>query len=697
MRLIGVLLRGLLWLVILGIPLAGVWLASSLAALLNGPVWLTALGGALLFPILPLSWDAFAAWRRRRRSSRDSSFLDDLSSKRRQSLSLSFLDRLMLRTLVLNVAFLGLLLSRSPATAASALTARGDWMLDSVEAPWAEDARRVIFAIADRTERLAEEENTWADEGGPPPPPPREESEEIEEGAGFRYTAPAPMLTPVIPDGATARITGTDLTVTDGVPLALRPGDYELIAMLADGRGISCPITAGWSGWAASEPTLGLVRGDPWYLGPEPCQQFQAPDPTWRPALHLVRHTTPSQQSESMPFHPVGGEQEWLALDEVLVGPEDISAVEIREPYVRLTLTERGSAALCAATDSPYLLRIAAVADSAVRYTAPVYEKLCRGTISLPMTAEVAQRSGQSQAEAVTDQQGGERSRWQHHDAPHPILQTIPELQARSIQSLGQYLKAQLPDPFERTRAVHDFVVTRTAYDTDSLLPGQRAPQDADTVFTRGKGVCAGYANLMVAIGTAADLEVVYLIGHSREHDGGVAGSMHAWNAMKLEGRWYLIDATWDAGSVGESGFEYGYKTDYLLTPPEYFRITHLPEEPAWQLASPPLSRGEFTRLPMMRPSFYAADLALIDIDRSQVTVSDSLTFQVQNPRSDSLMVSTEAEDGTRKRCGVQGGTVATVQCDFPGSGSYTVMLFHNDTPQGRHAFVGRILVNVPG
>ncbi|MFT5680186.1 MAG: hypothetical protein ACI8RZ_001092 [Myxococcota bacterium] len=706
MRVIGWMLRGLLWAVILGIPLAGIWLASSLAALLNGPVWLTALGGALLFPILPLTWDAFATWRKRKKKSRrrESSFLDDLSSKRR-TVSMGFIDRLMLRTLILNVAFLGLLLSNSPTTAASALTARGDWMLDGVEAPWVEDARSVIFAIADRTERLAEEENTWADDGQPPPPPPPPDVSGIEDGSGFgvgsgsesHEPAPTATLLPVMPDGATGRITGTELTVEDGVPLPLTPGDYEMIAMLADGRGIACPISVDWAGWSSAEPTLGLVRGDPWYLGPAPCEQFQSPNPTWRPALHLVLGTSSADRPGTVPFQPVGGEEEWLTLQDALLGPEGITDVQIREPYIRLTLTDEASAALCAATDTPYLRRLAAVADGEVRYTTPIYEKLCSGVVSLPMTAAVAQRSGHERAESVIDQQGGDHSRWKHHDAPHPILDTIPPQQARSIQGIGRHLKSQLSDPFERARAVHDFVATTVAYDTDSLLPGQRAPQDADTVFTTGEGVCAGYANLMVAIGAAADLDIVYLVGHSRDEEGGVAGSMHAWNAVKLEGKWYLIDATWDAGGVGADGFEYDYKTDYLLTPPQYFRITHLPEEPAWQLAAPALSRGEFTRLPMLRPSFFEADLSLIGIERSQVTVDDTLNFQIDNPRSKHFLVDIETEDGTRSKCSVGGGKPARVRCDFPHAGSYTVLLFHNDTKAGSYTYDGRILVNVSG
>ena len=693
MRAVGALVRVLLWAVVLGIPLAGMWLASSMAALLNGPVWLTVLGGALLFPILPLAWDGFATWRKRKRVARrksSSSFLDDLSSSKR-SVPVPFIDRLMMRTLLLNALFLGGLLSQSPATAASALTARGDWMLDGVETPWVADARAVIFAIADTTERLAESEadNPYADLGDQTTPPPPPEAE----------TAPRADITLRMPEGTHGRIQDSALTLTGTTSLPLSPGAYEMTVMLEDGRGLMCPITADWVGWQSPEPVLGLVAGEPWFLGPQACSQFQSPDPTWRPTLHLVRFRLPAEAShaDAVPSALEGGESELVVLHEALVGADGITGVQLREPYVRIMLTPEAAQALCDATESDYLLHLAAVVAGEVRYETPVYEALCSGVVSLPMRAGMAQRGGIELADAVTDQEGGEHSRWQQHDTPHPLATSIPPELESSVQSVGQYFKDRIPDPFERTRAVHDYVVTRVIYDVVSLLPGQRAPQDADTVFRDHKGVCAGYANLMVALGQSAGLDIVYLIGKSRDEEGGVAGSMHAWNAVKLEGKWYLIDATWDAGSTGDDGFEADYKTDYLLTPPEIFRVTHMPSVDSWQLADPPITRGEFTRLPMLRPSFYASNLALIDIDRSQITTRDALDFRIANPEGRYLGVEVETASGQRKRCQVTAGTTTAIHCEFPGPGQHTVLLFHSNTPRGDYQFDGRLLVNVPG
>src|SRR4051812_35787617 len=74
------------------IPLFGFWLASSLASYRNASQWLALLGGLALFPLLPVGWELFFVWRR---------------SKRPPSKAiLTGLDRLVLRTLIVNGVFL---------------------------------------------------------------------------------------------------------------------------------------------------------------------------------------------------------------------------------------------------------------------------------------------------------------------------------------------------------------------------------------------------------------------------------------------------------------------------------------------------------------------------------------------------------------------------------------------------------------
>ena len=117
------LLRFLWALLTLLTPLLGVWLGSSLVSFYGLRAELALAAGVLLFPILPILWElrATAAWNRAR------------TEERRMGKPpvrwLSGLERLVLRTMIINLAFLGGLLGYFPKVAFSALATRGDWFL----------------------------------------------------------------------------------------------------------------------------------------------------------------------------------------------------------------------------------------------------------------------------------------------------------------------------------------------------------------------------------------------------------------------------------------------------------------------------------------------------------------------------------------------------------------------------------------
>jgi transglutaminase/protease-like cytokinesis protein 3 len=284
-----------------------------------------------------------------------------------------------------------------------------------------------------------------------------------------------------------------------------------------------------------------------------------------------------------------------------------------------------------------------------------------------------------------------------------PLVRDMPPEAERSIESVAAYLKLNAPSSLERLKAAHDYVADRVAYDAESYFAGRYPPQDARTVFETRKSVCAGYANLLTAIGRAAELDVRYVVGDGRPAGSDLSGESHAWNAAQLDGRWYLIDATWDSGAVGQR-FEKNYRTAYFLTPPAVFALSHFPDEAKWQLLERPLSRGDFLRQPALSPLFFATGLELVAPDRSQVDVSGTLEIQLKSSRGAFLLANVRQGRGQGEvllgtprveRCQVDGGAAPRVRCQFGHPGRYDVQLFvnpHSET--GTYDFAGQIKVN---
>lgn len=235
--------------------------------------------------------------------------------------------------------------------------------------------------------------------------------------------------------------------------------------------------------------------------------------------------------------------------------------------------------------------------------------------------------------------------RWPLPRTPHPAAGAVPDTALRSPSALGKWLKAEIADPVERVRALHDVVATRIRYDFDRIRDNSNneSNQAAAVVLKTGLGVCAGYANLIKAAGSAAGLEVVRLSGDSRNlGDYGASsgedirfnnGGGHAWNAVRIDGRWFFIDATWDAGhgTVAE-GFTADYRTTYLFTPPDVMILTHRPDATRWQHLETPLSRADWLRQPYLRPRARELGLSLEAPDRPFVPWSHLLEVKVDNP-----------------------------------------------------------------
>ncbi len=447
-------------------PCLGMWIGSSLATAADRPVWVPLLVGGLCFPILPIAWEAWGTWRRRRRGN---------TSRR----ILTLFDRLLLRTLTINVVFVGGLLASFPTTVFSALSERGDWMLEGRDAPWAQGVRDGLHAAADRMQWLHE------------------------------WTHPNAYEELIDPDA-----TGTDEEV---------------------------------SAWG----------------------EF-----SWQPSQGGVDDPADVFQTDAWPFEP-----------------------EL-----------------------------------------------------------------------------------------HPLVLAIQPDDQDTPQEVGAYFAQHETDPMRRLKAVHDYVANRTAYDVQALRTRNFPPQDAQTVLDSRIAVCAGYAQLVQAIGEAAGLEVVVVVGKTR----GGSDLGHAWNAAKLDGKWYLLDATWDAGSVDGDTFTKSYGTRYLMTPPDAFLYDHFPEQTKWQLRDEPMSFGDFLRRPDLEPSFFAYGFELVSPTRSSISTKErSVSVVLKNPNDFEVHAQSyagESWDGESSRCTVEDRR--RVECPLANEGPNLVVLFGPDNMN-----MGQVLV----
>lgn len=186
-----------------------------------------------------------------------------------------------------------------------------------------------------------------------------------------------------------------------------------------------------------------------------------------------------------------------------------------------------------------------------------------------------------------------------------------------SIPQLAKQLAAKNPTDSLKIRAIFDWITENVAYDIDSYrshigvkyVSNEDISQSGNWVFKVRKGVCSGYANLFYELGKAMGVQVEVVEGLARTNSffDSEAKKLeaHAWNAVKINKRWYLIDATWATGGIEESGvFRFQKNEKYYLMPPQKFLREHYPQDPVWQLSDMPISLEAFKESRTQTPVF---------------------------------------------------------------------------------------------
>jgi len=292
-------------------------------------------------------------------------------------------------------------------------------------------------------------------------------------------------------------------------------------------------------------------------------------------------------------------------------------------------------------------------------------------------------------AVAPTAQAASSAARFRAVDA---TADATPESAEQSVAALAAYLARAGSDDLTRARAFFRWIAGNIDYDATGFRTGNHGDQSADGVLRSRSSVCEGYARLTEALGAAMGLEVRVVSGWSKGY-GYTTGQRfdgptnHAWNAVRVDGRWRLMDPTWGAGYLDQQGrFVRRFQEHYFLTAPDAFVFDHLPQDPQWQLLDRPVTAEEYVDLAFLRPMFFTAGFRIGSHPRARIAATDrvAITLGTTQPVQMSARVLDAATDrpleGEFGFVQVAGGE-AQIQVAFPRPGDYLVRIFAK--PQG--------------
>lgn len=157
-----------------------------------------------------------------------------------------------------------------------------------------------------------------------------------------------------------------------------------------------------------------------------------------------------------------------------------------------------------------------------------------------------------------------------------------------------------------------------------------------EQTLTTRQAVCEGYAQTLSKVFTLLELENYVIKGYVRNSIRDINNELlmpnHAWNVVKVNEEWMVLDATWAAGSVINGRWQVSFDDYYFNIPRKNYLKTHYPEEKKWMLGQK-LSKKSFYSQPIFTPEFLKTDLELINPLKGAIKFKKgkTITLEVKN------------------------------------------------------------------
>lgn len=169
-------------------------------------------------------------------------------------------------------------------------------------------------------------------------------------------------------------------------------------------------------------------------------------------------------------------------------------------------------------------------------------------------------------------------------------LKATPSIESDSpaIISIAEQITNGKESDYDKLLAIHDWVCSYIYYDVDSLSRDDIVPYSATEVVKRRRAVCLGYASLVAALCRSIDIPCNVVSGYAlgvnetemQWTEANITSSEqnHAWNEAYVDGRWVILDTTWDCKNKYVDGeLAKGEEIDHLYfdANPDFFSSNH--------------------------------------------------------------------------------------------------------------------------
>ena len=165
-------------------------------------------------------------------------------------------------------------------------------------------------------------------------------------------------------------------------------------------------------------------------------------------------------------------------------------------------------------------------------------------------------------------------------------MEQVPDMKQKMdsiVHDIVTYANYYCKTDYEKALYVHDYLIKTCVYDEKTYEKYLQEDGDGSSLSYTAYGcicthtaVCAGYAKAYMLILKELGIECGYVTGKARNSDG--IGN-HAWNYIKLDDGYYMVDVTWDDPIGGDDSI---CSRKYFCLTSEMMEKDHFADSEQW-------------------------------------------------------------------------------------------------------------------
>jgi len=247
----------------------------------------------------------------------------------------------------------------------------------------------------------------------------------------------------------------------------------------------------------------------------------------------------------------------------------------------------------------------------------------------------------------------------QDYSKTDSIVDTYPKFYLHP-NNLSQRINRDFTDPSERARAAYAWIAKNITYDLSSLhsvnkrrtirysSKSQKASKEnrlqnrlVKRTLRKRRAICYGYAVLYKKLCDLSEVPCEIIAGGDKTKCTQIGRNpsfkSHAWNAVRINDTWKLVDVTWGAGSVDpkKKAFFPEYTDIYFFLSPDRFYLNHFPKDTSWVLIHK--TKDDFVRLPLYYTNYLATGNKIITPSNGVISIAPQDTICLKFSKAPNL------------------------------------------------------------